>query len=290
MSSSANKLPKLPEDVERLIFEIAAFLRPPSMPALILVAQRVKAWIEPILYSVLNLCSAPEPDKPMLQLPLDTIRDFIKSRPTFLQAHVRHIRLYGFDDDAYADFMQILSLCKATIDLQLLLAESPTLLPLLGQLPLQRLAVNVGQLFPTPATTDFLHPALTQITHLHLFDWHDGGWEPWSGLAKMPRLTHLSFLNNLVPNNVWMAALTHCKSLEVLAIVCSDERGLDNYAPDGAELGSDPRFVMVVVTDTLVDWESGARGRRDYWERADEFVAKRRMGKIKGFTLKSTDY
>lgn len=107
-----------------------------------------------------------------------------------------------------------------------------------------------------------------------------------------------------------MAALKYCTSLEVLAIVCTDDAGLDNYAPDGAELGSDPRFVMLVVRDILVGWESGARTRGDYWERADEFVAKRRSGEIKGgpsrhlldtarpyraafflgFTLKSTEY
>ncbi|KAJ6545395.1 hypothetical protein B0H19DRAFT_1167567 [Mycena capillaripes] len=278
--------PNLPPELERQIFEIAALLYPEYIPALILVAQRVKTWIEPMLYGVLYLCRTPDPEKPIRQLPLATVRSLIESRPaSFFHTHVRHIRLFEFYDDVLDDIMKILAVCDATVNLQLLLASADSLLPCLGALPLQRLAVNLRTLFPS--TIDFLHPVFAQITHLDLFDFemNDVEWGSWSALAKMPQLTHLSFLNNLVPNTLWKAALTHCKSLQVLAIMCSKKKDLDSYAPDGAELGSDPRFVMLVVADILVDWESGARGGQDHWVIADEFVCKRRAGEIEGYCI-----
>ncbi|KAJ7879703.1 hypothetical protein B0H13DRAFT_1571256, partial [Mycena leptocephala] len=45
--------PLLPPELERIIFELAAFVNPASMPSLLLVAPRVKIWIEPLLYETL---------------------------------------------------------------------------------------------------------------------------------------------------------------------------------------------------------------------------------------------
>ncbi|KAJ7123569.1 hypothetical protein C8R44DRAFT_875759 [Mycena epipterygia] len=44
---------KLPPELERQIFEIAAHARPVAVLDLILVAWRVKAWVEPLLYRVI---------------------------------------------------------------------------------------------------------------------------------------------------------------------------------------------------------------------------------------------
>ncbi|KAJ7622098.1 hypothetical protein FB45DRAFT_121814 [Roridomyces roridus] len=42
--------PSLPPELERDLFELAAYTRPRSIPKLMLVAWRVKAWVEPLLY------------------------------------------------------------------------------------------------------------------------------------------------------------------------------------------------------------------------------------------------
>ncbi|KAJ6482765.1 hypothetical protein C8R45DRAFT_1150385 [Mycena sanguinolenta] len=43
----------LPTDLERTIFETTTFLAPECIPTLVLVAWRIKVWLEPILYRTL---------------------------------------------------------------------------------------------------------------------------------------------------------------------------------------------------------------------------------------------
>ncbi|KAH8829203.1 hypothetical protein DL96DRAFT_1708356 [Flagelloscypha sp. PMI_526] len=47
--------PRLPDELEELIFKILAWSHRPSAPTLILVARHVKHWIQPILYSQIFL-------------------------------------------------------------------------------------------------------------------------------------------------------------------------------------------------------------------------------------------
>ncbi|KAJ7741701.1 hypothetical protein B0H16DRAFT_1564897 [Mycena metata] len=42
--------PVLPPELERIIFEMAALLRPTNIPNLMRTAWRVKNWVEPLLY------------------------------------------------------------------------------------------------------------------------------------------------------------------------------------------------------------------------------------------------
>ncbi|KAJ6542550.1 hypothetical protein B0H10DRAFT_1970496 [Mycena sp. CBHHK59/15] len=286
--SSSGADPTLPPELERQIFEIAAFLHPESMPALLGVARRVKIWIEPLLYEV--LCISLDDDQtermfqqqPVLQHPLDAIHSLIKSRPSsFFHDHVRHISFWDYGLYPADDIIEILAVCDATVNLTLLsVTGGPELLSLLGALQLQRLTVAFNLLFPA---LDFAHPLFAQITHLDVYD--NDGWETWSNVSQIPRLTHLSFHESQIPNPVCQGALTHCKALEVLVIVCSTQYILDNDAPDRAALAPDPRFVMLVVVDPLVDWETGARGGEDYWDRAEAFVEKRRSGETKGYFI-----
>ncbi|KAJ7132471.1 hypothetical protein C8R44DRAFT_871423 [Mycena epipterygia] len=147
--------------------------------------------------------------------------------------------------------MHVLTACDATVNLQLFFG-SPDLLPLLGPLPLRRLSVK--------------------ITHLDLYDWPLHGWEPLSGLAQMPCLTHLSFHRTVINNIICRGILLHCQLLEVLAIFCSN-KFLELSVRAYASLSIDPRFMILLHTNLLVNWEMGDE---DYWVRADNFVRKRR--------------
>ncbi|KAJ6573610.1 hypothetical protein B0H10DRAFT_1964017 [Mycena sp. CBHHK59/15] len=110
--------------------------------------------------------------------------------------------------------------------------------------------------------------------------------EVWSGLTLIPQLTHLSFHDDHIPNSVCQSALVHLKSLDVLAIVFSSRALLDMFVPDHEVFVTDPRFVLLMVTDPLEDWETGARGGEDYWARADALVKTRRAGQhLLNFTL-----
>ncbi|KAJ7887124.1 hypothetical protein B0H14DRAFT_2696630 [Mycena olivaceomarginata] len=53
--------PKLPPELECTIFEIAALARPKMIPSLILVAHRVKHWVEPLLYRVIMVVPRTRP-------------------------------------------------------------------------------------------------------------------------------------------------------------------------------------------------------------------------------------
>ncbi|KAJ6571127.1 hypothetical protein B0H19DRAFT_1255125 [Mycena capillaripes] len=50
---------RLPRELERMIFEIAALLHPTCILPLMLVAARVKQWVEPFLYRVVLINSPP---------------------------------------------------------------------------------------------------------------------------------------------------------------------------------------------------------------------------------------
>jgi hypothetical protein len=45
-------------------------------------------------------------------------------------------------------------------------------------------------------------------------------------------------------------------------------------------LAADPRFVITPVRYYFKDWQMDALTGRDYWARADEFIAKRQSGEI----------
>ncbi|KAJ7909163.1 hypothetical protein B0H13DRAFT_1877920 [Mycena leptocephala] len=266
--------PTLPTELERAIFELAAFFDPDSLPVLLLVAHRVKIWYCP------SSRLAPGFQRLMDRKPASFFHDY-----------VRHIQIYISDTE---EITKILSLCDATVSLALYAPDGPALLPPLSTLRVRRLNVWAQALFPDPTARDFSHPFFSQITHLFLLDSdRDGDWGTWSTLAQMPRLTHLSFYSSRIANSVCRGALEHCKALEVLAIWCVNQTKLETNIPRRAELAYDVRFVMVVVEGVekfLADWESGAQGGEDYWVRAEALVQKRRAGETDQHALTLSDF
>ncbi|KAJ7633934.1 hypothetical protein B0H17DRAFT_1217430 [Mycena rosella] len=53
----------------------------------------------------------------------------------------------------------------------------------------------------------------------------------------------------------------------------------ENY-PDLNTLCNEPRFVMMPLNNYIQDWQRGVLTGRDYWARADAFIAKRASGNI----------
>ncbi|KAJ7479408.1 hypothetical protein B0H11DRAFT_2027340 [Mycena galericulata] len=195
----------------------------------------------------------------------------------FFHDHVRHV---AFVDPDASQVLKIMSTCNATVNLMILFGTvTPALLPVLGALPLERLFIDLHKLFPSP-TPDFSHPIFNQLTHFDLCSSrHDADWNTLNGLAQLPRLTHLAFHGTLIPNSVYENALVHCKFLRVLADTSPDLYSLDKVSRLRAPLAADPRFVILVMADTRLDWELGATGREDRWATADALVLNRRAGK-----------
>ncbi|KAJ7773985.1 hypothetical protein B0H16DRAFT_115870 [Mycena metata] len=276
----------LPIELEREIFERAAFLAPECMPKLLLVGRRVKIWIEPLMYRILSI--HPLQQRTVIRRTLKGILKAMQVKPlAFFRQHVRSVCFVR--NDSTADIWSVLATCTGTTNLALFNVDvDPTLLPVLAQLRLERLSAVLGDLFPTPSAPNFAHPLFANLTHLDVLDWRDGGWAGWIGLRALPRLTHLSF-NDDISNSVCEGALEHCAQLRVLVIVWTNHATMQADPYDRTGLGEDQRFVMIVVNEYLRDWEAGAGGGEDYWARAEVWVQKRQAGAVKGHLIRKDE-
>ncbi|KAJ6566908.1 hypothetical protein B0H19DRAFT_1138857 [Mycena capillaripes] len=280
--------PMLPEDLEREIFEISARSRPRSIPTFMLVAWRVKAWVEPLLYHTVVFAepSGMKSIEGHLTHSGATLFSILDSKPaSFFRDAVRNL-LYLPTPDGKA----VLSRCTGIENLWIAAPRNSNalreLLPLITALPLKHLYCNIGQLFGSP---DFSPPLFTHLTHLELFDGPatvDA--ETWGGIVSLSNLTHLSF-NNAIFFNIWRILLDKCPSLRVLVMIgLTAQYSLDVH-PYKNELVRDPRFVMMNCTEAIRDWQIGVHSGADYWSRAEELIAKRRSGEVDALQYRIED-
>ncbi|KAJ7670096.1 hypothetical protein DFH06DRAFT_1125492 [Mycena polygramma] len=286
-------LPVLPEDLERDIFELSAHSCRLSTLRLMLVARRVKIWVEPLLYQSLVSRSfvwshIGAVDYPVLR-GLPTLLDIVETKGTssFLRDRVRNLMLPSFAPGDINTVAAILSACSGVQNLYMNVASAlsmPTLLPILAQLPLTRLCCNVQFLFGPRSQIDFTHQLFAQITHIEVFDkprTRVDGLKSWSNLALVPHLTHVSFVD---PSFISVSPALLCASNSLRAVVVMAHRWaaqpLIDSQPDGEKLLKDPRFVVMDYIDMQLDWQVGAHGRMDYWWRANDFIARRRAGEV----------
>ncbi|KAJ7150120.1 hypothetical protein C8R43DRAFT_1236300 [Mycena crocata] len=258
--------PGLPTELERAIFELAALLCPGCMPALLLVAQRVKTWVEPILYRVLSFQSATE--RRQRRLTLDQFQSLFGARPAFIQRCAQRVWLIHATPTS-ADVRAVLSVCGALVDL--CLPDVPeSVLSLLQALPLQRLHIGFIDRYSILA-----NPLFLQITHLSFGYAFLSKRADWDRLTGLSQLAHFSFSGDDCPPSACQRLLENCPRLKFLVNVHDENPDIDTYGPDYAALTSESRFVMLVVIDRQADWVAGARGGEDYWERAERLVLQR---------------
>jgi hypothetical protein len=219
---------------------------------------------------------------PIFRHSLNPALQALLSSPSPFSQQASYVRHLTFTErQTAAQLTPLLAACTAVRNLHLGFVGSPVHLPLLGRIRgLTHLAVLVQLLFPPPARKDFSLPAFANITHLEVRYYRAGEeWADWASLAVMPRLTHLAFHGDYVTNEVLLGALAHCPRLEVLVNLYLAVKPMRK----GAELRRkvaqvDPRIVVLLVVDPLLDWEWGVHGGRDYWVRADELVRRRSTG------------
>ncbi|KAJ7861801.1 hypothetical protein B0H14DRAFT_2741331, partial [Mycena olivaceomarginata] len=166
---------KLPVELERLVFESAAQNRP-MIPTLVLVAHRVRVWLEPLLYNVLLFDAVPN---------ITGILDSIRTKPApFLASAVRHVLMYSSPESLDMEtLVKFLESCPGITTLSLIgVITGPRLLPALRNMHIRRLSVDVRQLFrpltmkcttgndSTELEVDLDHPLFGAVTHLDLFN------------------------------------------------------------------------------------------------------------------------
>ncbi|KAJ7333333.1 hypothetical protein DFH08DRAFT_881064, partial [Mycena albidolilacea] len=246
----------LPVELEREIFQLVAFLYPECMPMLVLVAQRVKSWIEPLLYRTISI-HVDRTHPRFSRLLLRTVAKLATFNPVALRAHTRHVCFVDFlHDDVIAD---LLPRCPHVIDIACMCRRVLAGTSLLNAPPLQRLSCilqGLHPIFPWPDPFDGGHPFFSRITHLDICDRQITDWRTWSGLAQIPHLTHLS-TSTLMSDSVVQGILKHCKVLEVLVFLYSSQIALEEGKMPLEHVHiDDHRFVRLVVEDRLTDWET----------------------------------
>ncbi|KAJ7635691.1 hypothetical protein DFH06DRAFT_1220217 [Mycena polygramma] len=262
--------PVFPAELEREIFETTAVMHPGQIPALLLVARRVLLWIEPLGYTIIRV-TATTSDM------LDALRKRMTSKPPIFFHAVRHIMLEWTDILSSEDIHRLLNLCSRVTSLVIQYRYSdPDLLPVLAHLHLKRLAVHPQRLFGA-GTIDFKHPLFHSITHLTLLV-AEGVPDALRNIPKLPALTHLS-LSPLIPRELLMAVLAECPRL-MLLLTQWHASFVVRYEADKIRCVYDVRFVMRMFDDCWVELEANARGLPDFWDEADDFVARKRKGEI----------
>ncbi|KAJ7164198.1 hypothetical protein C8R46DRAFT_1192951 [Mycena filopes] len=277
--------PRLPPDLERLIFETCAVSLPSTMAKLMLVAWRVKAWIERLLYRVLFV-----PKSEILHrrghlegfhiFSPAALRLIETNSHGFLHRLVRAVLIAGIDRNQYPE---ILTTCSATTHLRIDLPSSSHLPELAALKTLRRLTIGVGMLFTTITGTGPLFP---HLTHLELLEsylpnprsrWALDADDVYDKLqSRFPSLTHLALTTT--PHNAVSAQTIHADAkLRCIVYLVTAPIVLR----EGSPYLHDRRFVCVPqATDHRVEWLRGADGGEDFWTRAEAFIEARREGAV----------
>ncbi|KAJ7429274.1 hypothetical protein B0H11DRAFT_2147084 [Mycena galericulata] len=273
-AGSTARDPYFPVDLEREIFETVALMYPREIPTLLRVARRVLVWIEPFLYKV--ICSNSS-----------SVLNAMKSKsPAFLQNSVRHLFLDYTSTWSPEQAADALKLCSGVINFAVIgRFSNPTLLPILADMHVQRLAVCLQNLFGGYPHIDLRHQLFTSITHIDIFDCVTDVGESYicSHIPALPALTHLCL--NEAPWSVVEKMLTDCAKLEVLVLLWPSTSSSKAFEWMDESPFRDVRLVAALYKDYWEDWENGARGHGNFWSAADTLVACKRRGEIDGARL-----
>ncbi|KAJ7813866.1 hypothetical protein B0H14DRAFT_2851827 [Mycena olivaceomarginata] len=254
-----NAHPSVPLELERIVFELAAELYPETIPSLLLVAARVLQWIEPLRYRTFTLTGTHQ----------SALSYVFSSRQSSQNLPSSSTTKFGTcaQPRVFTKIHWPISFPSAPDYDRYLRPRGHG-----GFLPRFDTFSMPGAWRPSIYTAY----VLSSLTHLDVFDIVDADiWSEWSGLAPLPLLTHLAFID--LDDTVVANILATCPKLLVLVSMHGDGLALRSAIAD-----RDPRFVSMVLStqDYVLDWQTGIRGGMDFWARADAFVAKKRRGEI----------
>jgi hypothetical protein len=243
--------------------------------------------LEPLLYTVLRLDSSAL---------IAAVLESLDAKPaSFLASNVRHVLVYASSYVLRFEAVEkLLELCFGIRSLSVIGdVTGSNLLPALGNMNVQRLSVDVRQLFresenkDEDSPVDLEHPLFAAVTHLDIFDDIDieeeqpEGMQWLQSLSILPALTHLAF--STAPNpQVLHDVLENCPRIRVLLVVfpITDTNGAKAYMEELSIV--DARLVVATYIDYYSDWERGARGGEDIWVRAEKFIARKMCGEVEG--------
>ncbi|KAJ7055995.1 hypothetical protein C8F01DRAFT_375340 [Mycena amicta] len=284
--------PRLPPELEQRIFETTAVMHPDYIPKLALVAHRVWTWVEPFLYRTVIIHDLNEKTGVGASI-LGHLTNGTKP-PAFFHKAVRNFYLFPAhwlfmcarpSPNAWKmhEVKRVLEACTG-VDNFLLIANLHSskldLRPSLEDWRPRRV------FFLCDGPVDFKEfqtlATFSCITHLFIVTGALGnGKDPifdkpsnLRALAQLMQLQHLAL--GTTPPVVLNLILSTCPSLHTLILDLS----ADSAIPEGLEV-TDVRLVVVMDSENLMsDWDAATRGETDLWDRASDFVEKKRKGEI----------
>ncbi|KAK6988712.1 hypothetical protein R3P38DRAFT_3443704 [Favolaschia claudopus] len=255
--------PRLPQDLERSIFELAA-ASSTSKEVLVLmrIAWRVKDWLQPLLYRTI----VPQYFRPMVPtIPLNVALDLLQGEGSqAMEYSVRSLCWHLTDPSGSHNpnlaLHTIIESCPNISDLCLVTrAPRESVLILDAMQHLLRLNLDARHLF-APERPEYGSALFRNVTHLELFEE-----APYldTDLSTLVNLTHLAL--NIVSD----VSAFHSRICTDTRLQCIDMPTL-----------VDDRVVGMYGIDFIQDWIRGVTTGDDFWRAAERFIAARRIGKV----------
>ncbi|KAJ7673220.1 hypothetical protein DFH06DRAFT_1174901 [Mycena polygramma] len=232
--------PHLPEDLERMIFEITALDAMRSIPRLMRVARRVKVWIEPILYSVVVIVLTESyHNQDYYGCPTLSQWDLPKLLAEKVFWATRDVRIYAPIDSGNVEILFSAFPGVTTLDISRQ-HLTPEWLPALGRLEkLCRLTSCLQLLFANCERCPFSDNIFRNLTHLCVRDCQPAFTAVfWADLDQAPSLTHIQFIDVLPSQQA--AAVLRVAQLQVIIFGL-----LFEHWGEDLEWPKDPRLVLI---------------------------------------------
>ncbi|TFK61646.1 hypothetical protein BDN72DRAFT_965039 [Pluteus cervinus] len=238
--------PRLPVEIEEIIFVLTVKSCPSSWVTLVRVAKRVQTWMEPYQYQVLT--------------------DSNLSPGYDLKKHGGRVRSVLLRSLITAEARQTIECCPNVTNIALWLPCSPKglLSNLPHRLPLTHLSGDIEALFESD-WPPFELPILQDVTHLEvtgpLCDW-----QKWEGIDQLPELSHLSVAGEY-SDHIILHLLESLPNLKALIVQSGAVRDFDPL--NSPDIPSDARLTFRVITDSYNEWFASANGRESFWDRVE---------------------
>ncbi|KAJ6533789.1 hypothetical protein DFH09DRAFT_1181221 [Mycena vulgaris] len=249
------------------------------------VATRVKEWVEPFLYRVVQIDSTWGPGQ-QYGFPLCSVGSLLRGiQNKSIHDSLRHLYL---DAAILPSEGQIIFTPGSRIT-NLFFGCRPALhMDSLDALKfLTRLAIDVTALLE-PLSLDSPHRLFRNVTYLQLLNRYSSAGPNtdalFSRLTLIPNLTHVAF--KFTPfSPAFYDALRADKRLQCIALWSYQSHRSNVFAADS-------RLVCIAThMKSRLDWLHGADSGEDFWALADAFIAARLAGKVDRtqFVVKDTD-
>ncbi|KAJ7053168.1 hypothetical protein C8F01DRAFT_1167683 [Mycena amicta] len=291
---SASSPPKLPPELECAIFQLAAYATPDILPSLMVVARRVKEWIEPLLYRTIMFQSYIRDSRSLAPVyRLDDLASLAARQsnpPPFLSVHNCMICVLEADEAlTVLEAIPAVQNVFMSVSGKLRTKEQP-LPPQFMNLPLRHLYGDLEDFVALKNLDPLEHRCFVNLTHLELFmepsawgnditPWPESR-TSWGFITRLPCLTHIAF--DTTPSEpVLEFLLSNCGLLQCM-VIFNDGGWRVQYTH---AITADSRFVVMQpmsLHEYILDWKEGTVTGEDYWARAEVFMEKRRSGEITG--------